>query len=242
MLPVKILYATSTIADGNMSFRFGNTHDVIANRQAFLKKHNIPFENHICMRCNHGEKIIAVNCDNRGKGAQTPDEMIDAEVLVTQEKHLALMLLTADCIPGIFYDPVQEVIALAHLNRKTAAYNLGEETVRFLIKEFQSNPSDLLVHFGPYIHRESYSFALPLSEETPLQLVDFIEEKDGRAYIDMKAAFLHQLAKAGVAKEQVTMSDIDTAASLKHFSHYRSQTDPSYPNGRLATIVMMQEE
>jgi copper oxidase (laccase) domain-containing protein len=165
--------------------------------------------------------------------------MLQSEVLITQEKNLALMLLTADCIPAIFYDPVQKIIALAHLNRKTIAHDLAQKTVDFLRERFKTNPADLLVHFGPHIKKESYYFPIPLAEKPKTQMAPFIEERDSIAYIDLTSAFLHQLEVSGVTKDHVTISDIDTGKSDQHFSHVRTQRNLQYPLGRLATIAML---
>ncbi|MDC1205504.1 polyphenol oxidase family protein [Candidatus Pacebacteria bacterium] len=222
-----------------MSFRFGEVDEVLKNRRVFLEKNGINFKSHICMACNHGENIIAVNRGNVEVGATSQEEMIEAEVLITQEKNLALMLLTADCIPAIFYDPVHEVIALAHLNRKTITYDLAQKTVSFLSEHFESKLSDLHIHFGPHIRKDSYVFDTPLAEETPPQLTNFIEEVGGQLRIDLTAAFIHQLNEVGIESAQVSISDIDTGTSTNHFSHYRSSRDPKYPSGRLATVLMM---
>ena len=98
-MPPNILTTTSTITDGNMSFRFGEESEVVENRRKFLEKHGIDFTNHICMACNHGEQITPIDWSNSTQsfGAKTQREMVKSEVLVTKEKGLALMLLTADC-------------------------------------------------------------------------------------------------------------------------------------------------
>lgn len=241
ILPKNILFKTSTITDGNMSFRFGDDKTVVENRKRFLAKNNIDSQNHICMRCDHGEVIIAINRDTNGVGAESQEEMIEAEVLVTQEKGLALMLLTADCIPAVFYDPIEKVIALAHLNRKTIAHNLAQKTVSFLCKNFNSEPQNLHIHFGPHIDKGSYKFPTPLTQETPTQLLNFIEEKDSVAHIDLTSAFINQLNEVGVLKNKITISDIDTAISSNHFSHYKSQISKNHPQGRLATIAQIRK-
>jgi len=148
------------------------------------------------------------------------------------------MLLTADCIPGIFYDPKQKVIALAHLNRHTITYDLGRKTVDFLTHEYGSDPQDIQVSFGPHIQVNSYRFTAPLENRPPPQLADFILKDGESVKIDLCGAFKHQIIKAGVTRENITVSQSDTAASLRYFSHYRSARE-SHPEGRMATIAML---
>jgi len=239
--PEHVYTKTSTIADGNMSFRFGDREEVLNNRRRFLKENGADYSNCVCMACDHGEQLIPIdwNTDKTHFGATAPEHTIKAEVLVTKEIDLSLMLLTADCIPAVFYDPVTEVIALAHLSRKTIAYELVQKTVGFLHTQFNSNPADLRVHFGPHIKKDSYQFKLPLIEPTPAPLAPYIEIHNGVASIDMTGAEIVALTDAGVKRAHITVSDIDTARSPAHFSHYRTRRDSTVPEGRLATVAMI---
>lgn len=222
-----------------MSFLFSETQDVIKNRGQFLEQHRVPFAQHICMACNNGETILEVTSTSPGVGAEGHSKMPNAEVLVTRETNLALMLLTADCIPASFYDPVQKVIALAHLNRHTVAHDLSQKTVTYLQQHYQSQPTDLLVYFGPHIQVDSYQFPLPLDTPPAAQLADFVMKQGNHVKIDLQGAFKHQLIKAGVPKTNITVSASDTGNSDRYFSHYCSTRNLEHPAGRMATILMM---
>ena len=236
-LPENVLCKTSTISNGNMSFCIGDTTDSLSNRKKFLLQNEIDFENHICMKCDHGEEIIAINRDNYNLGATTQDDMFTAEVLVTQEKGLALMLLTADCLPVSFYDPTTQTIALAHCSRKTISNNLPQKTISFLRENFSIDPSNLLIQIGPHIHSSSYSFPLP-QPDLPLSIAPFVTKTETQTHIDLILACNHQLHKEGIPSENISASEIDTATSPNHFSHFRSKKQNA-PHGRLATILML---
>lgn len=210
---------------------------MINNRKQFLLAHNIDFKNHICMKCNHGEEITTVNRSNLECGAVTQEDMILAEVLITQEKGLALMLLTGDCLPVSFYDPITETIALAHFSRQTITQLLPQKTIGFLREEFQVNPANLLIKIGPHIHAGSYSFPTPL-QNVYGAIAPFILEGDGNAHIDLASAHNSQLTKEGVLLKNISVSGIDTATSSEHFSHYRSKKQNTL-DGRLATILIL---
>ena len=233
----EILFETSTIGDGNMSFKFGAEAEVNENRQRFVEECGIPVNRHICMACDHGEEIIAVNRDTRGVGALSQTEMPVAEVLVTNEPRIALMVLTADCLPMGFYDPVRKVIALAHVSRKTTTHRLAQKTISFLHETYDSNPADIHVTVGPYIHTRSYAFPTPL-ESIDETLTDHITYKNNRAYVDLQSANRAQLTAAGVPAKQIIFSDIDTYTSPDHFSHMKSK-ETGEQDGRIATIMML---
>jgi len=235
-----ILFATSAIADGNMSFRIGDTAASLQHRVNFLQKHTIDFRSHIAMKCDHGEEIIVVNYDTAEVGATTQEEMLLAEVLVTQEKGLALMLLTADCLPVSFYDPITQTVALAHFSRQTIVNGLPEKTIRFLTKQFSINSANLIVHIGPHIHTSSYAFPLP-QRELPSEITPFTKQTDTYICIDLVEACNAQLCKQGIPIKNISVTGIDTATSPQHFSHYQSKEEKA-PQGRLATILMLSTE
>ena len=235
--PPEVICITSTAQDGNMDFRFDDEETVIANRTRFLEKQGILYEDHIAMRCDHGDIISLVTSFNPEAGATTQDDQIHSEVLVTQEKNLALMLFTADCQPAAFYDPLSQSIALAHISRKTLCNKLSEKTVRFLSDTFGTNPEDLLVSVGPSIQKTSYTFPLPLQETHP-ELEGFITEKDGFAHIDLIGAHEKQLLALGIPRSQISLSEEDTA-SPKYFSYHTALKKGVGDNARMATILML---
>jgi hypothetical protein len=235
--PASVVCDTSTAHDGNMDFRFSEQEEAIDNRTRLLSKHGILYEDHIAMRCDHGDIISLVTSYHPEVGAHTQDEQIHSEVLTTQEKGLALMLFTADCQPTSFYDPITQTIALAHISRQTLCNKLSEKTVRFLQDSFCVDPANLLITIGPSIQKQSYAFPLPLQETHP-QLAGFIEERDGMAHIDLVGAHLFQLRALGIKDENIQVSKEDTA-SPKYFSYYLMKKDGLQKEARMASILMM---
>ena len=222
-----------------MGFRFGAIDAVIENRTQFLAKNNLSYIDYIPMQSDHGDIIKIVDRNALTKEVSSQEEAAKADVLITQDKNLALLLTTADCQPVSFYDPETKTKALAHISRHTLAQNLAKKTVNFLCEDLHAHPADLLIHIGPHIKKESYEFPLPLKEVSP-HLEPFIEEKDGYAYIDTVEACLWQLTCAGVSKENIDISDVDTATSKNHFSYYVATRD-ALPDGRLATVLAMSD-
>lgn len=236
-MPDTVVFETSTAAQGNMDFRFGKEDEVVENRVRFLAAHSIAYEDHIAMRCDHGDIISNVSSFHPAVGARTQDEQIQSEVLVTQEKNLALMLFTADCQPTSFYDPVTGTIALAHISRQTLCNTLSTKTVEFLKEELCVDPANLIVSIGPSIQKDSYSFLLPLDEVHPV-LHAFTTERNGRAYIDLPQAHKAELLSLGISEANITISAEDTA-SEKYFSYYKAKQQGQPDAGRMATILML---
>ena len=239
ILGKNIINATSGKSDGNMSLRFSDKETIRNNLSRFLAEHNLNKPQSVMMECDHGEKIVLVDKES----LTDKDDWLHyqpAEVLVTGEANLTLLLLTADCLPISFYDPITKTIALAHLSRQTTALELAKKTVRFLIDKRGVNPADLKVSVGPYIHAKSYCFPLPLEDKHPT-IAPFITEADGIGRIDLKAANETALKEAGVNPKNIGWSPIDTATSPNHFSYYRHQRDQNDTPGRMATLLLREE-
>ena len=236
--PENILCETSTATDGTMSFKGGDIENVTENRLRFLKKFGIESEAYIPILCNHGETITVVDTTHASLKTVEPKKGVLAEVVATQEKSIALFLLTADCQPMSFFDPVTQTIALAHISRVTLTKKLPQKTVLFLRNTFGVDPANLLILIGPCIKKESYAFPLPLSSVDPV-LRTHIKEKGGYAQIDLLGASIEQLTASGVMKKNISVSPIDTGSSADYFSYFRMKKEGVSDTARMATVLMM---
>lgn len=233
-----IIFKTSLVSDGNMSFLFGESGEVLSNRKNFLHSITLNYDECVAMACDHGENIVLAD-HNSPAGAVSLEQMPNAEVLLTNTPHLPLMLLTADCIPAIFYDKDHNAIALAHLNRKTIAHHLAKKVVQKMKEVFNTDASKLYVWFEPHIHASSYSFSTPLLEPLLPELTEYVYEKNGRIHINFSQAHADQLISVGVSPENILISEVDVGISSDYFSHTSSKQDPARTQGRHATVVSL---
>lgn len=226
---------TSTVSDGNFSLKFGNEAAITRNREQFLTKHGLRLEDCVVMELEHGDTIRTVDYTHSLKNIP----FIKAEALVTKERGLVLFLMTADCLPVVLYDPINKVIALAHLGRRPTTKHLLPKVVHTLNQEFSTDPASLVVSIGPGIHKESYVFTPPL-EETAEAWQPFIEKlPSGEVAVDVVGYNRAQLEECGVLATNIHVKDIDTATHPEYFSHYRSlRTGES--EGRFATLAWLQ--
>lgn len=73
----------------------------------------------------------------------------EGDFIITDQPHIALGILTADCLPLILYDPEHHVIALIHAGWKGAVQGIVQQTITTLQKNFNSNPTQLHIWCGP---------------------------------------------------------------------------------------------
>lgn len=190
------------------------------------------------MRCDHAGHIATISKDLAGRGSNSAEDAVTADAFVTDEKALPLILLTGDCIPAIFFDPIANALALVHLSWKTTESKLARRTVELMIKTYGCDPSRLLVCLGPGIQANSYSFPDPIQKSLSGWGPFLRDLPDGTTAIDNFSYNKSQLLGVGVQAEHIEDVGIDTATDARFFSHYRSaRTDDA--EGRFATVVQI---
>ena len=97
----------------------------------------------------HGNRVQAVYTPC---GIRVPE----MDALATSVPRLPLVVRVADCGPVFFYDPVKQVIALAHSGRRGTEGNIVGETIACLRATFDTNPENLIVQLGPCIRPPHY--------------------------------------------------------------------------------------
>jgi len=234
----KLTHGFSTKDEGNMSFYWGDKEKVFQSRKKIFSKLGIDLNSCITLGIQDKDKLVVIN-----KGLSEEGEIdgyenrMHADGIITKEKNIFLLLLVADCLPIIFFDPQKQVIALAHAGWKSTEHKIAYKISKKLIDEFDCNPSNLCVAIGPSIHKESFKFKDPVQKQLPGWEPFLKDSLDGRMGIDLIGYNKKQLEDAGIDSKNIFISDIDTVQDTNFFSHYRdSQQDPKN-EGRFICIV-----
>lgn len=74
-----------------------------------------------------------------------------ADAMITQQRGIALAISVADCVPLLFYDPVQAAIGLTHAGWRGTARGIAAATIDALSEQFGSQAKDIRVGIGPAI-------------------------------------------------------------------------------------------
>ena len=230
-----LVHGFSTAREGNMSFKYGPAEEVEKNRKNFLDSLGVPSERCVMMSAVHGAEILPVTAKNR-MGGLTDEARPEVDALTTNERGLYLLLLVADCLPILYYDPRNAAVGLAHCGWKGTEEKLAAKVVGDMVGRYGSRADELLVGVGPGIHRESYAFVDPAQKRLPGWEEFLTDLPDGRTAIDIVGYNVHQLVAAGIAEKHIEVSGVDTATSAEMFSHYRSARTGE-PEGRFCAVI-----
>jgi polyphenol oxidase len=97
----------------------------------------------------HGHRAQAVYTP---LGIRVPD--VDA--LVTSVPRLPLVVRVADCGPVYFYDPIRQVIGVAHSGRRGTEGNIVAATLACMKETYGSQSENIIVQLGPCIRPPHY--------------------------------------------------------------------------------------
>lgn len=150
-------------------------------------------------------------------------KQIPADILILTEdiKGIVVGNQMADCPILIIEDRKKGVTALSHCGAPYINRLLPRDTALSLIKEFESNPSDLYVYIGSNSKKESYIYdRYPVWATNNEVWENSIIKKDNNYYIDMETAIVEQLKQLGI--NHIKISPSDTVTSSKYYSHSAS--------------------
>lgn len=164
-----------------------------------------------------------------------------ADAMVTATPGIALGILTADCQPVLFHDPVAGVIGAAHAGWRGTRDGVLEATVDAM-ERLGAKRDDIRAVIGPTISQIAYEvgpeFIDGFLAEDPGNARFFAQGKGDRALFDLPALGLHRLRTAGVGHAEwtrhCTYLDPDRFFSFRRTTH---AGEADY--GRLISVIRL---
>ncbi len=175
----------------------------------------------------HTTNIRYVTAADKGKGVVRPSDYQDIDGLITDEPGVVLACFFADCVPLYFVDPVKRVIGLAHSGWRGTLDGMGACMLQRMKESFGCSPSDCIAAIGPSICRDCYE----VSEDVASLFAAEFEGSEvvrpgrepGKYQLDLWLANKLILMRAGVPREQISVTDICTCHNPDYlFSHRAS--------------------
>lgn len=165
--------------------------------------------------------------------------------LLSNKKDISLSLRFADCTPIFLYDKQKNIIGNIHSGWRGTAQKIGQKAVQKMIKDYNSNPEDIIACIGPCIqmcHFKVDEDVKKIFEETfsYMNISDSIikkgkiEDKKQKYYIDTTLINIKLLEEAGLEKENIIDSGICTACNYDIIHSYRIDKENS---GRNTSII-----
>lgn len=226
----------------NLGFHVGDSSEaVLKNRERLAVELEVPLSNFTTARQIHGGNVKIITEDSRGKGAFDYDTAIGGiDAMVTGTPNVCLLVLQADCVPILFFDPKKRVIGAVHAGWRGTVQMVAQNTVRMLKGKFNCLPDDILVGIGPSISPCCYL----VGQETILQIEKAFDNKKGyinnslggKGYFNLWEANKMQLVQMGIPERNIEIAKVCTRCNHTIFFSYRHQRGET---GRFGAGIML---
>ena len=153
--PYTSLNLGSTVGDDIVS--------VNRNKEIALKSMGLALESLYEVWQSHGKNVVYAR---RPRLPSEPYEM--ADVLLTDQPGVTLLMRFADCVPVLLHDPIKNVVGLAHAGWKGTAFKTVAHAVSSMKDLFGSRPADIFATIGPSICTQHYE----IGEDVQVKILD----------------------------------------------------------------------
>lgn len=216
--------STGPYASFNLGDHVGDRpEDVAANRRRLAGGIGLDERRLVWMEQVHSRTVATVDGPIDG-----PLEVTDG--VVTASRDLALVVLTADCVPILLADERAGVIAAVHAGRIGARIGIVPRAVEAMVAA-GARPEGVAALLGPAACGKCYEVPEHMQADVDRHVPgSACRTRKGTAGLDLRAGVSRQLHRAGV--ESITADPRCTIEDESLFSHRRGA-----PTGRIAGVI-----
>jgi purine-nucleoside/S-methyl-5'-thioadenosine phosphorylase / adenosine deaminase len=228
-LPAKALNLTN--------FQGDTRENVTENRRRFLEVIGAEGMPLVTARQTHStERCFIESAQQAVK--QTPE----CDAMTTRAKGLLLAIQTADCLPVLIGDTKSGAMAAIHAGWRGTAGRIVERTMADLMR-LGVNPRHCIAALGPCASCDHYEVGTDVIERYKKEfrywknlLVN--PKEGGKAYLDVRAANVQQLAFCGFDEDQIFVAPYCTMGRNDLFFSYRKEAGGEPRKvGRLLSVI-----
>jgi len=215
---------------------------VLENRHILAQKMGIPLDNFVMCNQVHGKTVKVVTKEDKSKGAFFKDSaLLATDGMITNIPDICLFVMGADCVPLLFFDPVQKVIGATHAGWRGTVQKIGIETVQLMVNTYNCSLDNIMVGIGPSIGNCCYNVGGEVIDEvlrtfgTTDHFINFNNET-AEAHFDLWYANKYQLKEIGIKDENIEISGLCTKCNSHTFFSSRAGNGVT---GRFGAGIML---
>ena len=225
----------------NLGLHVGDDDDtVVANRRRAARAFGAELDQLVFARQVHGARVTTVSGADGGRGATTHDDTVaEADVLVTVESGVTLVIMVADCVPIALVDPVARVLGAVHAGWRGTAAGVSGAALEAMA-DLGARREEIRAFVGPAVASERYQVTDEVAQAlagavVPVALDPGVARPDGPGHwlVDLAAANRQQLRLGGVTEERISGCGLSTADE-RFFSDRAAR-----PCGRFALLARL---
>ena len=179
---------------------------------------------------------------NIGIVTSPKDAFPDTDALITNIPGICLFVRTADCVPILLYDPVQEAVAAIHSGWKSTLQEISKHTIDLMQNAYGTQPENIIAGIGPSIGPDVYEVGPEVVEQfknhfTFDNYITPVKNSD-KGLLNLWKINHQILIDSGIPGEQIEVAEMCTYSNPDLF--YSARRD-GVNSGRLATGIMLKK-
>lgn len=192
------------------------TQNVLENRNRLASATGIALEDCCFAKQVHENTVVILDINDKGKGSKNfEDSIANCDAMITKTQGICPVVMAADCVPLLIYDPVQKVAGAVHSGWRGTVKKIIFHTIKAMQEKFSSNTWDLWVGIGPCIHPGVYEVGNEVVEKFREEFKEIDSffwglNSNKSKHLDLVEANRYMLRKMGVPLEQVEVMNICT--------------------------------
>ncbi len=174
-----------------------------------------------------------VSYSDQSRALNIPHKKADA--ILTDNPKVTLMMLFADCVPILLYEPENNVAGIAHAGWQGTANRVVKNTVEKMVAEHGCKRNKIIACIGPSIRIDHYQVGenvLDAMRKSFRSTKRIIYRDDGKYYLDLQVANRILLEETGVI--EIFDCGICTAENVKDWFSHRAEKGET---GRFAVAM-----
>lgn len=194
----------------------------------FLDSIGAPRNRFVTVEQVHGDRVIRAGGDCPLEKGQLPE----ADGIVTDERNLALVIRSADCVPVFIFDPDTPAVGICHAGWRGTKKGIVPRTLEMLSRSFGSRVRSMKAAMGPAICLDCYEVGGEFNDYFP----GFVHFREKKHFFDLRGAVRNELAQGGLAPEAIWDSTRCTSCSVDQFYSARKE---GVQTGRLISAAFL---
>ena len=184
----------------------------------------------------HSNKIFFINNNNLNKD-------IYGDGLITENKNIALGILTADCAPIFIFDKKKSIVCCLHSGWKGALNNIVSKGIK-KIKRKRIKNQNIIVIVGPCLGFNNFEvdkkFKLKFIKKNKLYQKFFKSKNRNKDIFDLRNLINFQISKEGIDNVFNIRKDTYKNSHI-FFSHRRATHQNKIQTGRMINIISLRD-
>lgn len=188
----------------------------------------------------HGDRVLKLDAANRPSQGGSLGE---GDGIITAEKGIPIMLLVADCLPILFYDPTHQAVGLAHAGWRGTVSHVAAKTLLAMGEAYGTRPEEVRAVLGPCIGACCYEVGEDVLKEF-LEIFPWAQEvlkpsSKGHWKLDLAESNARQLLEIGLKDDNLIRSGLCTIRHNGLFYSHRAEAHGSQATGRFGAFIML---